>query len=432
MKNNSLIIATFCSLSIAPIFNVLANSAVETNVTIMSGHYDVGMTYFNAIDYSRPETFTENPTDYRDVMVKIWYPAELNSQSEELHHKFHTKQFPYRGSVQPDASDFEYARLLSIPGGAYSNAVAVSTEKPFPIVVYSHGYTSTVEENELMMINLASQGYIVASVGHAHQAQFVTGSNGGYAELDRSKRSEDFNFSDLADVGIYQWFEEMFYYSGRDLSAIEEDRVRTLFNYAEGDKKSLAIWVQDMSFALNKLQNVHYGSINNLANTQPQLASLEGKFDLNNVAAVGMSYGGPTAATFCNQDYRCKAAVNLDGQHYDLSSGNPARKPYLMAQQDMPTYPDFNLVFKQQERDTFLVKVAGTRHWDFTDVRIAFPELQNEYTGTIDPTHMSQLNNSMVSNFLNTYIKGQGSYQSLLDSFETESEFEVKSKKGYY
>src|ERR1044072_682277 len=41
-----------------------------------TGPYRVGRANFHRIDVSRPETFTEDPTDNRQVLFHIWYPAE--------------------------------------------------------------------------------------------------------------------------------------------------------------------------------------------------------------------------------------------------------------------------------------------------------------------------------------------------------------------
>src|SRR5688572_32900982 len=41
-----------------------------------TGPYRVGRAGFHRVDASRPETFTADATDNRQVLFQIWYPAE--------------------------------------------------------------------------------------------------------------------------------------------------------------------------------------------------------------------------------------------------------------------------------------------------------------------------------------------------------------------
>lgn len=43
------------------------------------------------------------------------------------------------------------------------------SEGRFPLIMFSMGYKSYVESNTYLLCNLASHGYIVASVGHAYE-----------------------------------------------------------------------------------------------------------------------------------------------------------------------------------------------------------------------------------------------------------------------
>ena len=41
-----------------------------------SGAFAIGTTELHLVDESRPEVHTANPLDRRELMVKVWYPAE--------------------------------------------------------------------------------------------------------------------------------------------------------------------------------------------------------------------------------------------------------------------------------------------------------------------------------------------------------------------
>ena len=50
--------------------------AEEIVLPTPTGSYRVGRASFHRIDASRPETFTEDPKDHRQVLFHIWYPAD--------------------------------------------------------------------------------------------------------------------------------------------------------------------------------------------------------------------------------------------------------------------------------------------------------------------------------------------------------------------
>ena len=43
----------------------------------LSGPYPVGRLAYDLVDESRAETFTDDPQDNRELMVYIWYPADV-------------------------------------------------------------------------------------------------------------------------------------------------------------------------------------------------------------------------------------------------------------------------------------------------------------------------------------------------------------------
>ena len=112
-----------------------------------TGRHSVGTTVFTWTDASREDSFTEKE-DRRRVTVQFWYPlAEAEENSE-------------------------------VP------------ERPFPLIVFSHGAFGYRMSNHSTFLELASNGYVVASIDHTHQA-FLT------KEADGTQSSETGNSSTL-------------------------------------------------------------------------------------------------------------------------------------------------------------------------------------------------------------------------------------------
>ncbi|MBK8129006.1 MAG: hypothetical protein IPK53_08700 [bacterium] len=49
----------------------------------LTGSYAVGTRTYHLVDRSRPEIYTAQPDDKREIMVQVWYPAAADAQGEE-------------------------------------------------------------------------------------------------------------------------------------------------------------------------------------------------------------------------------------------------------------------------------------------------------------------------------------------------------------
>ncbi|MCF2860181.1 hypothetical protein L1286_22120 [Pseudoalteromonas sp. SMS1] len=397
--------------------------------SVLSQDYPVGVTYIAATDYSRIEKLTSQHNDYRDILIKIWYPASPRDEQHASYLHFHTEEFPY-SSATPSPDDLQFhAYLKTLPFKTFKNAPMAQSAESFPVVLYSHGYQSTLEDKEILMIELAKRGYIVASVGHPHHAGFVTQSFGRSATYDSEARANDFYISDQADVSFDELVAELLQLAGRPLNDTETARVYQLMKWTEGDRVALDTWVQDMHFALDQLTRLQYGQYWGINYLKPHLSTFKGRLDLTHLAAVGLSFGGPTVAAFCQQVYQCKAAVNLDGIHYNLSPTMPHSKPYLMMHSDTPLSADFPIVFKQQQADTYMMTIEGALHWDFSDTPYILPNDRNQdYLGTIDPYLVTELVNTASLAFIDLYVKGLGTRAEYLTTLRRFTQIRLQTK----
>ncbi len=54
-----------------------AGTAAAGGLPEPTGEYTVGMTRYAFLDTARPELFTEDPDDRREVTVTVWYPDSM-------------------------------------------------------------------------------------------------------------------------------------------------------------------------------------------------------------------------------------------------------------------------------------------------------------------------------------------------------------------
>jgi pimeloyl-ACP methyl ester carboxylesterase len=207
---------------------------------------------------------------------------------------------------------------------AYTNALVASGTNRFPVVIYSHGLGTCRTINSQITIDLASHGYIVASVDHIDCNCTV--------------------FPDARGV-VYP-------------PAVNQDTAL------------LQSRTNDLAFLLASLAQFDSGD-----------AVLSGRLDLSNVGAMGWSWGGATAGEFARVDSRIKCAALLDP---GISPGvSPLlfsiglQKPFLTMSDTLPNPPFLpttaqftawsSNLFNMAVTNAAWFQVSNANHPDFCD-----------------------------------------------------------------
>jgi dienelactone hydrolase len=256
----------------ASIRYALANTATAA-VPVPSGPETVGTRVVQLVDSTRQDPFAMNPAK-RELVVRFWYPSSLTQSCR-------------RANYTSSAVWIYFSQLVGahLPEVVTNSCVdAPITAGIHPVVVFTHGYTGTFTDYTFLFEDLASRGYVVASVDHTWEATAVEFPDG---KLVKSK------------VGSY------------------------LGNTWQGDDKMLALAIavrlQDLRFVLNEVERL------NAATHDP----FAGKLDVSRVAVAGHSLGGTTAFLALGQDVRFRAAVMLDA-NLPAALIRPTRMPVLV------------------------------------------------------------------------------------------------------
>jgi predicted dienelactone hydrolase len=225
-----------------------------------TGPYAIGTMTYHWIDADRPEIFTANAQDRRELIVQTWYPAKADASAQRA---------PY---LQDGSVLAPVARLLGLPGWflthlkyAMTNAMpsAPMADEPaaFPVLIFSHGRGGVRQHNMFQVEQLVSHGYIVAAIDHPHVASGVDFPDGRRVNYD--PRMSDRRF---------------------------QDRV-------------LPFLAQDVSFTLSQLEAINRSDPSGL---------LTGRLDLRRAGIFGVSLGGAVAAEACLRDARLRACLPMD------------------------------------------------------------------------------------------------------------------------
>ena len=142
-----------------------------------SGKYNIGTQVYFWTDSSRSEGYTTDPTDYRELMVQIWYPAEGGKNYQRAPHV-----------TFPKKSISSIAKTAGLPTsfGSHgtqlvSNSVfglsPIQNEK-FPLILFSHGDGGLLTQNTSQVEELVSNGYIVIACNHTYNASITFDKDG--------------------------------------------------------------------------------------------------------------------------------------------------------------------------------------------------------------------------------------------------------------
>lgn len=254
-----------------------------------TGAYDIGEVVTSWEDPTRDEALGAGP---RNVTVQVWYPADPAADAE------HAPYVPALEKLRP-ALDRREERLLShVDVHAVLDAPPVSEPEAMPVVVLSHGDDRLGAEYSTLTEELVSHGYVVVVVDHPYDAR---------AALDAA--------GEAVEYAEGAW---------PPLPPVPDDGVPSPDSpWAEFYRERADVRVADARFALDQLGTSGVGPLD------------PSRFDLTRVAFVGHSVGGVAAGTFCREEPRALACVNLDGEGpagpvFLTESGEAFSQPYLM------------------------------------------------------------------------------------------------------
>ncbi|HKD05613.1 MAG TPA: hypothetical protein VKB79_06900 [Bryobacteraceae bacterium] len=126
------------------------------------GKYSVGVRTVDIAHPGQPDilnfdkTTGKAPLYDRPLKIEVWYPATIPAGKEER--EVYTVPMP----VAPGPS---VPATFQLPGKALRDAPPVKGER-YPLVVVSHGYPGSRTFMSWITENLASRGYVVASIDH--------------------------------------------------------------------------------------------------------------------------------------------------------------------------------------------------------------------------------------------------------------------------
>ena len=265
------------------------------NKPVPTGEYAVG-TFSFTIKNDREETMYNAIGSKRSIPVKVFYPADKESVKE-------LPKARYMNKATIDAIRKNYFVPLKYEkvesdgtnrSECYENATFIEGER-FPLILFNHGYGSFIEAHTYLYIELASHGYIVASLGHPYEGMITELDDGTVYKLAKGMTSKAYSPLIPGTIALLQLQKA----KGTNEELWERfDATQKKYNGYMIER--IPEWKLDTKAALTYLKE-HYSGIIDFE---------------NGVGVSGHSFGGATAYALCEDDRKPLPAELIWMVHY--------------------------------------------------------------------------------------------------------------------
>ena len=363
------------TLSAKPTRSALATFGRET-VPAPTGNYSVGTQEIRLVDSSRKDPFLENGTS-RELMVRFWYPAKQEGAC-----------IPAAYAAPAVWSYFSQLMHMPLPAVTTNSCLeAPIADGAHPIVVFTHGYTGTFTDYTFLFEDLASRGYVVASVDHTYEATAVQFPDGRFVHSGFGSHLGNKMIEDEDSLAL-----------------------------------ALSVRLDDLKFVADDLERL---------NRSPS-SPFRGKLDVHRMAIAGHSMGGLAASLATDREARFKAGIIIDvhdGNVPDAVVGTTRTPVFIFASGREQWTDNECKLWNNLHGPRFAVNLEGSEHLTPTDaVWLAQGAVK---TGTMGPEKAIASVRDYVAAFLDVHLQ-EKNFDSLLSgpSLQYPDAFVVTAEKS--
>jgi dienelactone hydrolase len=341
---------------------------LKLEVPKLTGKAKIATRSFQLTDRSRQAGFDQSGK--RRLMVQVTYPRKRGAGR--------CRRAPYL----PDGTAerlLSYLNLDDVKADIDTRACAGGpvVRKSLPLIVFSHAYTADRAVYTSLVNDLASRGFMVASIDHTGDAFAVQFPGGQVVD------------------GAY----------GSPLASapITEPELVKLVNMRTRDVRFVTTWL--------------------LKQNRKKKSWLKKRIDRKRIGIFGHSLGGATASRVALVDKRFKASADVDGSLFgDWPLSAKSRKPYLLfTSQDgvgsvLPIDKTCHY-FTNAAQPRIGWQLAGSKHLSFSDFQVLAPQIAERkpdwpyaslypiIVGNLDPADSIQSQRTAIARFFNAYVK---------------------------
>lgn len=273
----------------------------------------------------------------------------------------------------------------------YLDAPHVPGEK-FPLVLFNHGFKSYKEGNSFLCAELASQGYVVISIGHEGVALAETRTDGTEIYYDKSLTKKTMHPMIPYAIAAYKCMKMK---GTPEECYAKFDELRK--KYCNGMLDVIYDCSKSTLFVLDEARR-EYGSF----------------IDLDKgVAATGHSFGGAIAYYLCQTSPEITCGLNIDGGLFGEYEGMTMTKPFFQICSE-DNYSVETKPMLDKTEPAYYATFLKIKHIGFADCKFYVPAAA--MTGKIPGDVMHENLCMCHLKFLDKYLKGKDGEIDIKDS----------------
>jgi dienelactone hydrolase len=315
------------------------------------GPHAVGTCIRYMVDGKRDAEGGGSGRSHRELMVQLWYPAERVKGRREVYRRL--AETTFKSSYQ---SVLRTQSLRDVP--------VLAEGAPYPLLIFNPAWTGQRTQSTFLMQELASRGYVVASIDHTYYSGRVAFPDGRVLDGHMAPALGDFTYLTVGE--------------GIELA-----------------NQFVTILAEDVIFVLDQL----------ITESARESSEWYGRIDGGRVGALGHSIGGAAAAEACRLDPRIKSVLNLDGWTFGEALSHGLEKPWMVVYgkgievepRDLAAQTEGTQRYWQMNRENFAIveaalrksggyclTIEGASHWNFSDRALYSPLRSRTQAGSID------------------------------------------------
>jgi hypothetical protein len=368
-----------------------------------SGPYAIGTLTYHWVDAARPEVFTADPNDHRELMVQVWYPAQANPSAPRapyvqdagalapglarLAQENGERLFPGSALTVPS---FPFTHLKYITTNAIPSAPVAHDESSYPVLIFLEGLNGLRQMNTFQVEELVSHGYIVAAIDQPYAAAEVV-------------------FPDGRQIGGL----------GKDqLNPLLQQSIRPVTNAPTLNGQTfkdgiIPYFAQDAIFTLHQLASLNEADPNGI---------LTGHLDVQRAGIFGISLGGMVSPEACHLEPRFRACLVMEAPMPAdvVKSGLQQPSMWILSDtdtwrlqrwsdRDIDEHQTMRAVFESLPGDGYFVQVPKMFHLNLTDVPLLIYAPFGRTLGLFGPINAHRVHrivNAYTLAFFDRHLKG--------------------------
>ena len=362
-----------------------------------TGPYAIGTITYHWVDVSRPELFTTDPNDHREIIAQVWYPAMEKLSASRAPYIQDSDSVTLAATRLTNLPWFLLSHLKYVTTNAVESAPVATEKSSYPVLIYLSGLDGFRSISTFQIEELVSHGYIVVGLDQPGAAAMVS------------------------------------YPDGRQISGLPKEQIQPLIQQSvEPLQKAptllgqalpdgiIPYFAQDVSFTLDRLADLDQADPNHI---------LTGRLDLQNMGTFGISLGGMIVAEACLKDPRLKACLIMDVAMPANVVEAGLQQPTMFITRDadtmrlerqrsggwtekdiLQTLTTMRSVYESLPGDGYYVEIPTMFHVNFTDLPYWSPfTSQIGLTGPINSQRGFDIVNTYSLAFFDKSLKGQPS-----------------------